>query len=72
MALDLKTNAKAVTDINDSGVFLAGLNKHVRPFGRESFEYWLGVFIRTVLAPHNRENSKLGKIRFATEDFLNT
>src|SRR5437870_4900666 len=70
VALHLERDGPAVADIHHTCVFFAGLDQNICPGGRKLLQFSLRIFVRAMLAPHDRENSQLGKVRFATEDFF--
>src|SRR5262249_15606336 len=67
---DLERDRKAVADVDDAGVFLAGANENAGRFGREGFEQRPGGFIAAMLAPHHGEDAEFGVTGFAAEDFF--
>ena len=69
VAFDLERNRPAVPDIDHAGIFFARPNENVRPGCRKFFQLAPRIFVGTMLAPHDRENSQLGKIRCASENF---
>ena len=70
VALDLERDRPPITDIDDPGVFFPCFDQDVRPAGGKFLQLFPRILIRTVLAPHDRENPELGKVRFASENFL--
>ena len=71
VALDLKRDCPAIANIDDPGIFLAGFDKNVRAGRRQFLQLPPRVLVGAMLAPHHRENSEFGKIRFAAENFFN-
>ena len=69
MALHLERDGPTVTDIDHACVLLTGLDQNVWAGGGKFFQFFSGIFIRAVFAPHHGENPELGEVRFATEDF---
>ena len=72
MAFDLERDRPAVADIDHSGVFFARFHQNVRPGRGKFLQLFPRVLVGTVLAPHNRENPELGKVRLAPENPLDT
>ena len=70
VALDFERDRPAVADVDHAGVFFARPNENVRAGCRKFFQLAPRVFVGTMLAPHDRENSQLGEIRLAAENFL--
>src|SRR5437867_3125742 len=69
--LDFERNREPVADVDYAGVFLSRAHEDALRSGRKRFEQWPGAFVRAMLAPHDRENSQLGVVRVASEDFPN-
>ena len=67
--LDFEDGAEAVADVHDSGIF-AGALHHTLALRGKALQVHAARFIGAVLAPHHAENSELGEIRVAAEDFL--
>src|SRR3989475_6218166 len=63
----LKTAARPSPDVHDAGV-LAGPLDNVRRIHWELLEKGPRALIRTVLAPHHREHSEFGEIRFPAQE----
>jgi len=70
VALHLERDGPAVADIHNARIFFAGLDQNIWSGGRKLLQFSLRIFVRAMLAPHDRENSQLSEVRFATEDFL--
>ena len=63
-------NRPAVADIDHARVFLAGLHQNIRATCRKFLQLVSRIFIRAMLAPHDREDPELGEIGLAPEDFF--
>ncbi len=70
MTLHFERDCPAVANIDNPGIFFAGFDQNIWADGGKFFQLFPGIFIRAVLAPHDRENSELGEIRLATENFF--
>ena len=70
VAFDLERDRPAVADIDDAGIFFAGLDENVRPGCRKFLQLSPRIFVGTMLAPHDGKNSELGEIRLAAENFF--
>ena len=70
VALDLERDGPAVANIDNASVFFAGFNQNIWADGWKFFQFFPGIFVRAMFAPHDRENSQLSEVRFATEDFF--
>ena len=70
MALHLEDGGLAVADIDDAGV-LARPADHPGCGGGQRLQPLLRGFVGAVLAPHHREDAKLGQIRRAAENRQN-
>ena len=60
----------AVANVDDTRIFFAGFHQNIWTDGGKFLQLFPGIFIRAMFAPHDRENSELGEIRFATENFF--
>src|SRR5262249_15593833 len=72
VALHLERDRPAIADINYARIFFAGFNQNVRASRGKLLQFFHRIFVRAVLAPHNRENSQLGEVWFAPEDLLDS
>ena len=70
VALHLERDCPAIADVHHTRVFFAGLDQNIWLRGWKLFQFFLRIFVRAMLAPHDRENSQLAKVWFATENFL--
>jgi hypothetical protein len=70
VALDFERDRPAIADIDNTGVFFARFDQNVRPGGGKFLQFFSRIFVRAVLAPHDRENAELGEVRFTPEDFF--
>ena len=68
VAFYLESDGPAIADVDHAGIFFAGLDQNIRSRGGKFFEFFARILVGAVLAPHDRENSKLGKVRVAPED----
>ena len=57
--LHLKRDHVAIADVNNAGIFLAGLHEHAGAILREKLQYILRILVRAVFAPHDTEYPKL-------------
>ncbi len=71
VAFDFKSNGPTVPNVENTRVFLAGLDENARPGSGKFFQLRTGVFIGAMLAPHDGKNTQLGEIRIASENFAN-
>ena len=70
VALDLERDCPAIANIHHAGIFFASFDQNVGTGGGKFFQLFSRIFVRAVFTPHDRENSELGEIRLATEDFF--
>src|SRR5437867_8275338 len=70
VALHLERHSPAIADIDHARIFFAGLDQNVWTGGGKFPQFFPRIFIRAMLTPHHGENSELGEIRLATQDFL--
>jgi hypothetical protein len=70
VTLHFERDCPAIANIDNSGILFAGFDQNVWAGGGKFFQFFPGIFVRAVFAPHDRENSKLGEVRLATEDFF--
>ena len=70
VALDFERDCPAVTNVDHTRIFFAGFNQNIWADGWKFFQFFPGIFVRAMFAPHDRENSQLSEVRFATEDFF--
>jgi len=66
VAFHFKRHGEAVADIDDAGVLARPL-EHVRSLGGKLFQVMPRALVATVLRPHDREDPKLGIVRFPAE-----
>ena len=67
VALHLEHRGEAVADVDDSGVLARPAN-HPRRLGGQRLEPFPRRLVRTMLAPHHREDAELGDVGLAPED----
>ena len=71
VTLHFKRDRPTVADIDDTCIFFAGFDQNIRTSSRKFLQLFFRVLVRAVLAPHYGENSQLGKIWLAAQNFLN-
>ena len=67
VALDLEDRRLPVADIDHAGILARPLD-NARPLGRQRLQPDSRGFVGAMLAPHHREDAKLGDARFAAHD----
>ena len=67
---DLERDRPAVADIDHAGIFFAGFDENVRPGRRKFLQLAPRIFVGAMLAPHDGEDSELGEVRLASENFF--
>ena len=71
VAFHFEHDRLTVADIDNTSV-LARTADHLRAFGRQTAEPFLGRLIRTVFVPHRREDAQLGKCRLSSDNLEDT
>ena len=67
--LDLKDGAEPVANVHNSGVLSRPLH-HILSFGGKALQVHAAGFVRAMLTPHHAEDTELGEVGIASEDFL--
>ena len=70
VALHFERDRPTVTDIDNTCIFFAGFDQNIRPSSRKFLQFFFRVLVGTMLTPHYGENSQLGKIWLAAENFV--
>src|SRR5271165_4974836 len=70
MTFHLEGNGPTITNIYHARVFFSRLHQDLRSGGRKFSKFESRVFIRAMLAPHHREDAKLGIIWIPAQNGL--
>src|ERR1041385_451933 len=69
MAFNFKCYRKAIPDIDKPGILITGTDKQAAAASWELLQFRDGIFIATMLAPHDTEYSKLCEIGWSAKNF---
>ncbi len=68
---DFECDRKTIANIDDACVFFSSSNENARRFGRKPFQQRPRVFVRAMLAPHDRKNTEFSNVGLASENTFN-